>query len=306
VFTRSLFREETWEASSPSSKSLFALTQSYDVLSRRTSRTEYDAYLRAQSRRAPSTPSSARQRRTSSRPARGHRRIQAEAASRPAGRAPGDRLAAGGFRQAGAPKPQPQSSARPTARTPSLRPLVVHAPERSGACAGARWRESSAGRCRARPTKTRPSTRAAAPQLAQADAQRESGRATSSSVAYKIECRPRATRQIEVYTPRRPAGARQARQCRRRQRPCASRVARPAQPRAAKQLNECPAGHARARASYIAQAEYEDGRKVACGSQSYARALVGRPRQSYDKVAIAFCRAKATCARRRDAKKPSC
>jgi len=211
---------------------------------------------------------------------------------------PGDRLAAAGFRQAAHQSLSPKSE-RPA---PRLEPSLT-APRRPCArairtCAGARWRESSAGRCRQRDKDT-PVDDELQPRSSWHQATRSprvAGDERKASLPRSSEARrDRQSRSTRA----RPAGARQARQCRA---PQPLRIAvslAPDNPELASNLTKCPARPRTSSRQLHRSGRDEDGTESGLRQPNRTPARSSPARgQVYDKWRIAFVG--RTCARRRD------
>jgi curved DNA-binding protein CbpA len=273
----------------PKLEKVFArLTESYNVLSRNQSRSEYDAYLQAQSK---TRAFDAGQSDTAAHQAAMQevmRRIQAEASADARGQQlppapPAPPPSSRGYQSlspASVPPRESQPSLRPSA---SLRPTDPE--ERRRALA------RKLGRPAPGPGAERNAAVEAEEQRqrgAQEDSARKAWAAEELKRRYQDRMLQARDRQVEVYT---RAAAQALEKGDNVGAANALRIAvslSPSDQALAERLNEV-AGKARhdLSASYLEQAEYEErDEKWLAAAQSYARALVGRPEaRIYDKVA---------------------
>lgn len=273
----------------PKLEKVFArLTESYDVLSRNQSRTDYDAYLRAQSKTrafdAGQLDNDAHQAALQE----VMQRIQQEASAENRGLSLPP-LASMPPASSGEPAPQSQSSARQSSN-PSLRPSASMRPSdpevRRRALARKLGRSPLPSGSE---SATGPADEAAArEQLAREDAQRKEWAAEELKRRYQDRVQAARDRQVEVYT----RAAKQALD--KGDNVGAANALRiavslsPSDNSLADQLSEV-SGRAKQElsASYLEQAEYEErDEKWLAAAQSYTRALAGRPEaRIYDKIA---------------------
>jgi curved DNA-binding protein CbpA len=277
----------------PKLERVFArLTESYDVLSRNTSRAEYDAYLKAQSKTRAFDAGQGDNAAHQAALAEVMRRIQAEASAESrsangptpaAGSVPGVSGTPVGS-SVSDPNAPPRSSPNPSARpSASLRPSDPDSRRRALA--------RKLGRTSLTMEKVAPSdaeVELQRSQLAEQDAKRHDWAADELKRRYQDRVRTARDRQVEVYTRAAKAaldksdmvGAANA-----------LRIAVSLSPDDAKlveQLNEV-SGKARHElaASYLEQAQYEErDEKWLAAAKSYTKALTGRPEAGvYERVA---------------------